>query len=407
MANLKITEVEVIDLAITKSESGSKFIRNMPLVGPMEPYEEYAKDRSMWTGGAHWIIPLVIIRTNEGIEGYGFCGGGSATAGKLMIDEHFSKILINSDPFDTESLWDKMFKATIVFGRKGAAIEAISGVDNALWDIKGKYLEMPVYKLLGGKTKPRIKLYASNLHPSDLENPDYGLLAKEALDYKKQGYLGMKQRPCAGPREGRKGMARNEMLVKTVREAVGDDIDIMMDAYMSWADVDYAVAMIRRLDKYNMAWIEEPLFPDDFSGYKYLRSKVQTPIAAGEHEFTRFGFKELFVNQVLDIVQPDIIRMGGITEAKKVIAMAEAFNVPIAPHIAYPEALQVIMSSPMVKWGEDPCIPTWEKNEKADGFSDAFLINNPKAENGFISLDENKPGLGFDLNWEAIERLKK
>ena len=266
---------------------------------------------------------------------------------------------------------------------------------------------MPVYKLLGGKTKPRIKLYASNLHPSNLENPDYDLLAKEALDYKEQGYLGMKQRPCAGPREGRKGMARNEMLVKTVREAVGDDIDIMMDAYMSWADVDYAVAMIRRLDKYNMAWIEEPLFPDDFSGYKYLRSKVQTPIAAGEHEFTRFGFKELFVNQVLDIVQPDIIRMGGITEAKKVIAMAEAFNVPIAPHIAYPEALQVIISSPMVKWGEDPCIPTWEKNIKTDGFSDAFLINNPKAENGFISLDENKPGLGFDLNWEAIDRLKK
>ena len=407
MADLKITEVEVIDLAITKSESGAKFIRKNALVGPMDPYEEYANDRAMWAGGSHWVIPLVIIRTNEGIEGYGFCGGGSASAGKLLIEEHYSRILLNSDPFDTEELWDKMFKASIVFGRKGAAIEAISGVDNALWDIKGKYLKVPVYKLLGGKTKDKIKLYASNLHPSNLENPDYELLAKEALDYKNQGYLGMKQRPCAGPREGRKGMVRNEMLVKTVREAVGDDIDIMMDAYMSWADTEYAVEMIRRLDKYHMTWIEEPLFPDDFSGYKYLRSKVSTPISAGEHEYTRFGFKQLLEDQILDIIQPDIIRMGGITEARKVIAMAEAFNMPVAPHIAYPEALHVIMSSPMVKWGEDPCVPSWEKNNKGDGFSDAFIKNGPKIENGFAVLDENKPGLGFDLNFEAIERLKK
>jgi L-alanine-DL-glutamate epimerase-like enolase superfamily enzyme len=404
MKEIKITDVEVINLAITKSEGAAKFIRFSPLVGPMEPYKEYAEDRSMWTGGGDWIVPAVIIKTNCGIEGYGFCGGGSAVAGKLLIENHFKKYLIGADPFDTEMLWDKMFRASIVFGRKGAAIEAISGVDTALWDIKGKFLQVPVYKLLGGKTKDKIKLYASNLHPSNLYNPDYELLAKEALDYKKQGYLGMKQRACAGPREGRKGMQRNEMLVKTVREAVGDDIEIMIDAYMSWADIDYAVEMIKRLEKYNLTWVEEPLLPDDFSGYKYLRTKVGTPIAAGEHEFTRFGFRDLIENKVLDVLQPDITRMGGITEAKKVIAMAEAFNMQLAPHIDYPETIHVVMSSPMVKWAEDACKPSWEKTE--GGFSDAYIKGAPKAVNGFMEIDDSKPGLGFELNYDVINKIK-
>ena len=145
---MKITEVEVIDLAATKSEGFAKFIRNSPLVGPMEPYNEYKKDRAMWTGGNHWIVPVVIIRTDEGIEGYGFCGGGTEVAGKVLIENHYKNLLIGSDPFDTETLWDKMYRASIVFGRKGAAIEAISGVDIALWDIKGKALGVPVFKLL-------------------------------------------------------------------------------------------------------------------------------------------------------------------------------------------------------------------------------------------------------------------
>lgn len=403
---MKITEIEVIDLAATKSEGFAKFIRYSPLVGPMEPYQEYRKDRAMWTGGNHWIVPIVIIRTDEGIEGYGFCGGGTEAAGKVMIENHFKNFLIGADPFDTEALWDKMYRASIVFGRKGAAIEAISGIDIALWDIKGKALGVPVYKLLGGKTKDRIQLYASNLHPSDLYDPDYEALAREAKDYKEQGYLGVKQRACAGPSEGKKGMARNEMLVKTVREAVGDDISIMIDPYMGWAEVDYAVEMIRRLEKYNLDWVEEPLLPDDFEGYKYLCSKVETPIAAGEHEFTRFGYKELIVNRIVDIVQPDIRRMGGLTEAKKVAALAEAFNMPYAPHVAYAETIHLAMSCPMVRWAEDTCVPSWEKEEQKGGFSDAYISGSPKAKNGFIEIDDTRPGLGIELNMEVIEKLR-
>jgi len=401
---MQITDVKVINLAATKLEGIAKFIRNYPLVGQMEPYEEYAENRAMWTGGTDWIVPIVIIETNEGIEGYGFCGGGTAAAGKILIENHYKNYLIGADPFDSEVLWDKMFKASIVFGRKGAAIDAISGVDTALWDIKGKALDVPVYKLLGGKTKDKIKLYASNLHPSNIYNPDYDLLAEEAKDYVKQGYKGMKQRACAGPREGKTGMKRNEMLVNTVREAVGDDIEIMIDPYMGWADVDYAVEMINRLEKYHLTWVEEPLLPDDFEGYKYLRSKVKTPIAAGEHEYTRYGFKDLILQKVVDIIQPDVRRMGGITEAKKVAGMAEAFGIPCAPHVAYPETLHLIMSCPKVKWAEYTCVPSWEKTKC--GFADAYILGSPQAKNGYIELDENKPGLGIELNMEVIERVK-
>ncbi|MFO7928042.1 MAG: enolase C-terminal domain-like protein [Candidatus Humimicrobiaceae bacterium] len=401
---MKITEVEVINIAATKSEGVAKFIRNSPLVGPMEPYGEYAENRAMWTGGNDWIVPIVIIRTDEDIEGYGFCGGGTAVAGKVLIENHYKNYLVGSDPFNTEMLWDKMFRASIVFGRKGAAIEAISGVDSALWDIKGKALGVPVYKLLGGQTKDKIKLYASNLHPSNIYKPDYELLAKEALDYKEQGYKGMKQRMCTGPREGKKGMERNEMLVKTVREAVGDDIELMLDAYMAWADVDYAIEMINRLEKYNLTWVEEPFLPDDFDGYRQLRKKTNVPIAAGEHEYTRFGFKELITRKIVDVVQPDIRRMGGLTEAKKVAALCEAFNVPCAPHVAYAETIHFTLSCPAVKWAEDTCVPTWEKKE--GGFSDAYVVGAPKVKNGFIEPDSEKPGLGIKLNMEVIDRLK-
>ena len=401
---MKITNVEVIEMAVTRSEGIAKFIRRSPTIGPFEPYQEYAQDRAMWTGGTDWIVPIVIVETDAGMRGYGFCGGGTAASGKLLIENHFKKHLIGANPLDTEMLWDKMFRASVLFGRKGAAIQALSGVDVALWDIKGKALGVPVYQLLGGKTKDRIRLYASNLHPSSILAPDYELLAAEAKDYVQQGYQAVKQRMCAGPREGRAGMQRNERLVKTVREAVGDDVDVMVEAYMGWGDVDYAVEMIRRLEKYDVAWVEEPLMPDDLEGYRRLRSRVSTPIASGEHEFTKFGFKDLIVREVVDIIQPDVREVGGITEAKKIVGMAEAFGISCAPHVAYMETLHLTLSCPTIKWAEHTCRPSWEKGE--GGFSDAYIIGMPEAKNGFMELDEEKPGLGIELNMEVVERLR-
>jgi L-alanine-DL-glutamate epimerase-like enolase superfamily enzyme len=401
---MRIVEVEVVELAVTRAKSVAKFIRHSPTIGPFEPYAEYAENRAMWTGGTDWVVPVVVIRTDDGIEGYGFCGGGTAVAGSLLIERHFARHLIGADPFDTEMLWDKMFRASVVFGQKGAAIEALSGADIALWDIKGKALGMPVYKLLGGKTRERLKLYASNLHPSSIGNPDYDLLAAEAKDYVEHGYRGVKQRMCAGPREGRAGMKRNEMLVKTVREAVGDDIEVMVEAYMGWGDVEYAAEMIKRLEKYHPAWVEEPLMPNDVAGYKRLRSKVGTPIAAGEHEFTKFGFRDLIGEGVVDIIQPDVRRAGGITEVKKIAGMAEAFGVACAPHVAYVETLHLTMSCPAIRWAEHTCQPSWDKGE--GGFSDAYILGVPEAKDGFMQLSEDKPGLGIELDGDVLDRLR-
>ena len=401
---MKITDVKVYNLAVTKCKGISKFIQESPTIGPLEPYEEYAENRVMWTGGTGWVVPLVIITTDNGVTGYGFCGGGTAVSGKELIERHFKNFLIGQDPFDTEALWDKMYKSSVVFGRKGAAIEAISGVDTALWDIKGKVLNVPVYKLLGGRTKKRIKAYASNLHPSNLYDPDYELLAKEAQDYVKQGYSAMKQRVCAGPREGRKGMERNELLVKTIREAVGEDIEIMVEAYMGWSELSYAVDMIKKLEKYNVSWVEEPLMPDDFEGYKRLRTKVGAQIAAGEHEFTKYGARDMIQNGIVDIIQFDVRRAGGLTEAKKIAALAEAYGIEYAPHIAYAETLHLIMSSPQVKWAEVTPAPSWENEQ--EGLADSYIKGVPKPDNGFIDL-EDKPGIGIELNGEVIDRIKE
>ena len=394
----------MIDLLTTKCKGVKKFIEESPTIGPLEPYEELAEKRALWTGGAGWTVPLVIIKTDEGVEGYGFCCGGTAWAGKTFIDRHFKNLLIGEDPFDTERIWDKLFRASIVFGRKGGAIEALSGVDVALWDIKGKALNVPVYKLLGGCTKRKIPTYASNLHPSDLYNPDYELLAKEAKEYVAQGYTRLKQRVCAGPREGRKGMGRNEMLVKTVREAVGNDVELMVETYMGWADLEYAVQMIRRLEKYDLTWVEEPLLPDDYEGYKRLKSRVGIPIAAGEHEFTKFGARDLIMNEMVDVIQFDVRRAGGLTECKKIAALAETFNIKYVPHIAYAEALHLIASCPQIPLAEVTPTPSWWENSEG-GFSDSYIKGVPKPANGFIEVSE-QPGIGVELDWDVIERIR-
>lgn len=399
---MKITDVKVINIEVTKEERFKKYIR-VSTIGPMEPYEEYAGNRAAWTGGGHRIVPIVIIKTDSGIEGYGFCGGGSKAA-QIIVEENFKFFLIGEDPFNTEMLWNKMYRGSIPFGLKGAAIEAISGVDIALWDIKGKSLNIPLCKLLGGSTKSKIKLYASGLHPNNLHNPDYDLLAKEAKDLVDQGFSAVKQRMCAGPRLGFKGMKINEMLVKTVREAVGDDIEIMVDAYMGWGEVDYAIEMINRLEKYHLTWIEEPLLSGDYEGYKYLGKKVRVPIAAGEHEFTRFAFKDIIKDRIVDIVQPDTRRVGGITEGKKIVALAEAFNVPIVFHNSHPETLHLIYSCPSIKLAEYTGFPSWENIDEQ--FTDILYAGMPKAKRGFIKLDEKAPGLGINLNMEVINKLR-
>ena len=239
-----------------------------------------------------------------------------------LIDLYLKPLLIGHDPFDNEFLWQHMYRQTMAFGRKGVAMVAISAVDIAIWDILGKAAKQPVFKLLGGRTKQKIPVYASRLYSQPLDQ-----LAAEAARYKKQGYRAMKLRFGWGPLDGAAGMQRNVELVRTVREVVGDEIDVMADAYMGWT-LDYARRMLPLLEPFHLRWLEEPVIPDDIAGYAALKALGRIPIAGGEHEHTIYGFRELLEAQAVDYIQFDTNRVGGITQARKVQALAESFSVP-------------------------------------------------------------------------------
>jgi len=173
---------------------------------------------------------------------------------------------------------------------------------------------------------------------------------------------------------------------------------------MAWNDVTYAAEMIKRLEKYNLSWVEEPLMPNNHEGYKLLKSKVGVNLAAGEHEFTKFGAKDLIINKIVDIIQLNTRRMGGITEAKKVASLAETFGVEFAPHIAYPETIHLTLSCPGIKWAEVTAVPSWEK--KKGDLSGEYLKGMPAVENGFIKPDYQKPGLGIELDMDIIDSIR-
>jgi len=290
-----------------------------------------------------------------------------------------------------------MFRESINYGRKGMALEAISAIDIALWDIMGKATSQPVYNLLGGRTRERIRSYASKLYATE----DLDALAAEAQLYVNQGFTAMKQRFGYGPRDGLKGMQRNLELVRTVREVIGPNIELAADAYMGW-DVPYAIDMIHRLEDLELTWVEEPVLPDDLDGYAHIRDSVRTPISGGEHEFTRWGYRELITRRAVDIVQPDVYRMGGITEARKVWALASAFHLPVIPHSNQAHNAHLIMAhlnSPLIEVFPETGF------RSAYTFYNEFFVGEPRAVDGYVHL-EDRPGLGIELNDEVVERFR-
>lgn len=197
-----------------------------------------------------WLI--VEIETEDGLIGIGNAALAPHVV-KSLIDTQLAPMLIGQDALDTEFLWQVMFRSTMAFGRKGIGMTAISALDLALWDIKGKHHKLPVFRLLGGRTKSKLPVYASRLYSQPLDS-----LAEETKKYLDQGFTMLKLRMGWGPKDGAAGMIRNEELVRTVRDLAGDEVDIMVDCYMGWS-LEYAKQMLRRLAPYNLRWIEEPL----------------------------------------------------------------------------------------------------------------------------------------------------
>jgi len=386
---VRIVDVETICLREPEHrENGRMWVTN-----PLDVFEPELRG-----GYPSQLVTNVIARvvTDDGLDGLGTVGVGSV-ASKAVIDHHLKPLLVGEDPFAVERLWERMFRATLNIGRKGLVLESISALDIALWDIMGKATGQPVYNLLGGRTKNRIRAYVSQNYARE----DLGLVRDEAAGYMERGFTALKMRFGYGPRDGEAGKRKNYELVAAVREAIGPDVDLMADAYMGW-DVSYAVDMIHRLEDLRLRWVEEPIVPDNIDGYVRIRASVRTPIAAGEHEFTRWGYRELLQRGAVDVLQPDVNRMGGITEARKVFALASAFDVPVIPHSSQSHNAHLIgasLNAPLIEYFPRDTIRTGYM------FCHEFFDGEPEVQDGFIALPE-EPGLGIRLNEEVVERYR-
>jgi L-alanine-DL-glutamate epimerase-like enolase superfamily enzyme len=282
-----------------------------------------------------------------------------------------------------------MYRSVVAFGRRGVGMAAVSAVDIALWDAEAKRLGVPVYDLLGGRARPRIPAYASQLYAKD----DLEALAAEAKGYVEQGFGMVKQRFLWGPADGRAGMRRNVELVRTVREAIGEQVDLAADAYMGW-DFEYGREMIRLLEPYHLRWLEEPLLPDDAAGYRALAASSPIPIAAGEHEATLSAFYEMITSGAVHVVQPDVNRLGGLTAAQKVCAVAEAAGVPVVPHAGQVHNYHLIASQPACSIAE--YFPVNPQPLVGNEMPHLLFGGEPRAQDGYIELGES-PGLGITV----------
>jgi L-alanine-DL-glutamate epimerase-like enolase superfamily enzyme len=351
--------------------------------------ELYDKSDSMGTFRFHgWTV--VEIETDNGLVGIGNVALAPRIS-KQIIDEYLAGLVVGQDPFDYEYLWQRMYRATHAWGRKGVAMAAISAIDIALWDIMGKATNQPVFKLLGGRTKEKIPCYASKLYRTDLNE-----MQREAQSYLDQGFTMMKMRFGYGPRDGVQGVTENLKSVEAVREVIGFENDLMLECYMGW-NLDYARRILPKLEKFQPRWLEEPVIADDIDGYAELNKLTTIPISGGEHEFTSYGFKQLLDKKAVSYIQYDTNRVGGITAARKINALAEVHGVPVVPHAGQMHNYHLTMStlaSPMSEY-----FPVHDVEVGNELFYYIFS-GDPAPKNGFIDLDDNVPGLGLEINEE-------
>ncbi len=343
-----------------------------------------------------WLV--VEVETSTGIVGLGNAGLAADLIAPI-VETRLAPLLRGRQVAEIQETWQLLYRSTMAFGRKGLGMVAISAVDLALWDALGKAVGVPVHDLLGGRGAEAIPVYASRLYGSD----DLDELAEEASRYVREGFGAVKQRFLWGPPDGRKGMRANVDLVRTVRSAIGDDVELMADAYMGW-DLEYARAMVRLLEPFDLRWLEEPLLPDEIGGYEALTRESPIPIAHGEHEFTLKAFGDLVRRRALDVVQFDTNRVGGITQAVKICALAEAFGLPVVPHAGQVHNYHIVASQPACSLAE--YFPP-NAIEVGNELPHWLFEGEPLADGGSVRLN-GRPGLGVTVNpREPVRELER
>lgn len=359
-------------------------------------FEDFEERAEGWFG-PH-MCTIVEVEDSEGRVGIGSAGAFHGGA-KSLIEEYYAPLLVGQDPRQHEWMWQRMYRSTVRFGRSGSAMCGISALDIALWDLHGKAEGKPLYDLIGGRAQSSIPCYVSRLYALE----DVEELKQEARSWIASGFQRLKQRFGFGPKDGPEGMLKNVELVRAVREAVGDQVDLTADAYMGW-DVGYAIEMAKRLRDFNLSWIEEPLMPHDIEGYLELKRRCPWQRwSCGEHSYGKWEFADLIQRRVVDILQPDVNRVGGITEALKICALAEAAGLPVIPHSNEAHNLQVIFSRPAHVCPMVEYFPDVEPDTGNELFWKIYS-GIPSAKDGRLSLKAT-PGLGVSLRKDVINRL--
>ena len=327
------------------------------------------------------------VETDDGTIGIGNAALAPSVV-KKAIDDWYAPMVIGEDPFDHAYVWEKMYRRSHAWGRKGIGMTAISAIDIAIWDLMGKLTGKPVFKLLGGRTKEKIPVYYSKLYAGPIES-----MQAEAEEAKKNGYQAFKSRFGYGPKDGMSGMRENLKRVEAVREVIGYDKDLMLEAYMGW-NLDYTRRMLPKLEKFEPRWLEEPVIADDIHGYAEL-NKGPIPISGGEHEFSLLGCVQLLQAKAVSVLQYDTNRVGGITAAQKINAVAEAHQVPVIPHAGQMHNYHLTMAN--VNCPISEYFPVFDVEVGNELFYYIFE-GDPDAADGYLQLDDDTPGLGISIS---------
>ena len=343
---------------------------------PMSGYEKYREKRSSWGIGALGSL-VVEIETEDGVKGVASGTGGIPAV--WLIKNHFSRFLIGEDARNINRIWDEMYRASLPYGRKGLPIMAISAVDLALWDLVGKVRKEPVYNLIGGLSRDEITFYCTTPEPAAI---------------KSLGFWGAKVPLPHGPHDGKTGLKSNVAFLERHRREIGPDFPLMVDCYMSLT-VPYAIELADACRHLDIYWWEEVLSPDDTDGYRLIRNAHPTlKWTSGEHEYTRYGFRQMIEERLLDIIQPDVMWVGGLTELLRISAHASAYDVSVIPHGSGPYSYHFIASQPGLPVCEYVAAsPDGKSIEPVFG---SLFVGEDMPEQGRLKLS-TRPGFGMEI----------
>lgn len=332
---------------------------------------------------------LVRITSEDGHVGLGYSYAVN-TSGRILasaVEEVFAPLLIGQDSLRIEGLWQEMYQESLLIGRVGAVMRALSAVDIALWDLNARSVNLPLYKFLGAKVLDKVPAYGSGgYYWPGKTNED---LANEMRAFIDDGYEAVKMKV------GNLTPTEEEERMRVVREAIGPDVHLMLDANNAWADLPTAMLYVSRFEQFNPYWIEEPFLPDDIDNHAELARRTSIMVATGEIEAGRWRFKEILEKRAAAILQTDAIVCGGITEFRRIAATAASFGVPLAPHAWHDVHVHLVASTPNARYVEfmpDDHIVNFRR----------LLDVQLESEGGHLLLPD-RPGLGFSFDAQAIE----